>query len=170
MGRGRPPGARTLNPRIKSPLRPGRYAPLYTDNSPTIPKHRLRLRPPGTTGDHPVLQQRSNHRATAPPPEPRIKSVGPVRCPRNQQPDSIKSGTHHTRHETADQAALPVENIGRGRDRHRRLGDLCNHIRLHGEISHVPPVEYQAAYYVRNIREPQFTAQIESPNNPGDSH
>ncbi len=73
---GRPPGARTLNPRIKSPLRPLQYTPLCPDSSPAAPQHRHHERPPETTEDRPVPQHRSNHRATAPSPKSRIKSVG----------------------------------------------------------------------------------------------
>lgn len=40
--------------------------------------------------------------------------------------------------------------------------DWYNNTRLHGEIGHVPPVEYEAAYYAQNTQEPQVTAQIES--------
>ncbi|MCX4775154.1 IS3 family transposase [Streptomyces sp. NBC_01285] len=38
--------------------------------------------------------------------------------------------------------------------------DWYNHRRLHGEIGHVPPVEYEATYYQQNTQEPQVTATI----------
>lgn len=34
--------------------------------------------------------------------------------------------------------------------------DWYNHRRLHGEIGHAPPAEYEAAYH-QNIQEPQVT-------------
>ena len=35
--------------------------------------------------------------------------------------------------------------------------DWCNHRRLHGEIGHIPPVEYETNYY-RETTKPQLTA------------
>lgn len=40
--------------------------------------------------------------------------------------------------------------------------DWYNNTRLHGELGHVPPVEYECAYYAQNTQEPQVRAQIES--------
>ncbi|MBA2949636.1 transposase [Streptomyces sp. PSKA28] len=37
--------------------------------------------------------------------------------------------------------------------------DWYNHRRLHGEIGHVPPAEYEAAYYL-TAKKPQVTAAI----------
>ena len=37
--------------------------------------------------------------------------------------------------------------------------DWFNNTRLHGELGHVPPEEYEANYYLHNILEPQVTAQ-----------
>ncbi|WP_405692387.1 integrase core domain-containing protein [Streptomyces sp. NBC_00057] len=37
--------------------------------------------------------------------------------------------------------------------------DWCNHGRLHGEIGHVPPVEYEAVHYQQQ-QNPQVTATI----------
>lgn len=36
--------------------------------------------------------------------------------------------------------------------------DWYNTTRLHGEIGHVPPDEYEALYYCQNHMEPQVTA------------
>jgi putative transposase len=38
--------------------------------------------------------------------------------------------------------------------------DWYNHTRLHGELSHVPPVEYEAAYYLQNTQNQQVTTTI----------
>lgn len=37
--------------------------------------------------------------------------------------------------------------------------DWYNHRRLHGEIGHVPPAEYEATYY-QNTQKQQVTATI----------
>ncbi len=37
--------------------------------------------------------------------------------------------------------------------------DWCNHRRLHGEIGHVPPAEYEAHYYLSD-KKPQVTVKI----------
>ncbi|MEV6058158.1 integrase core domain-containing protein [Streptomyces sp. NPDC052107] len=38
-------------------------------------------------------------------------------------------------------------------------GDWYNHRRLHGEIGHIPPVEYEANYYTA-LTKPQVTTTI----------
>ena len=45
--------------------------------------------------------------------------------------------------------------------------DWFNHRRLHGEIGHIPPVEYEDHHYRQTRPAPPSAAQPESPLNPG---
>ncbi|WP_370462437.1 site-specific integrase [Nocardiopsis sp. FR6] len=76
VGRGRPPGARTLNPRIKSPRACGRNAPVRGGLFLSVRAAVSPYMSPETTPCHRVSEHRSNSRAFPRFCEARIKSVG----------------------------------------------------------------------------------------------
>lgn len=46
-----------------------------------------------------------------------------------------------------------------GATRYRRMGRLGSHTRLHGEVGHTPPSEYEATRYLTTTK-PQVTTNI----------